>query len=213
MPTPTPSYPARPGPQVIDARQKALDVGVAEAPLPLQRGQVLSVPPVSVIRGREHHDRQSDGDGGVGHRLGHLVGVVVRGAIGLVVDVVKLAHDAVAGAAHLVERLQRHRVHRLGGEAAGQREHFGAPGPEVVGPIGGQTLGPPSKPALKRVGMGVGHGRDAHHTRLGSVCRTSSTATSASARSMSSAGEWLMPVGLRTNTIAAGSWAASTPAS
>ncbi len=104
----------------------------------------------------------------------------------------------------------------VGIEAAGQPEHLGPPGPEVVVPIAAGPFGAAPQRALERVGMGVRHGRDGGprgHATNSSARATTRAAIAASSRSTVSAGEWLTPVGLRTNSMAAGTRSASTPAS
>ena len=89
--------------------QERLDVGVAEAALSRRRREVAAVPAAAVIRRRKQHDRQTGVDGGLRDRVRHRVRLGIRGAVGLVVDVVELADDGVSGADHLAVGLDRHR--------------------------------------------------------------------------------------------------------
>ncbi len=198
--------------------QERLDVGVAEAALSRRRRKVPAVPAAAVIRRRKQHNRETGVDGGLGDGVRHRVRLVVRRTVGLVVDVVELADDGVAGADHLAVGLERDRAHRLRVERLREREHLGAPRPEVVVGAGRSgALGATAESSLERVGVRVRHpgdrdGRDGHENSL-SARATTRAAIAASARSTCSAGEWLTPVSLRTNTIAAGTRSATTPAS
>jgi hypothetical protein len=59
------------------------------------------------------------------------VGIVVGPAVGLVVQVVELAHAGVAGFQHLDVELRGDVAQRLGSDAAGEAVHQFAPGPEL----------------------------------------------------------------------------------
>ena len=136
-------------------------------------------------------------------------------AVGLVVDVVELADDRVAGRGHLGVRLERDRVHRSGSSVSASANisvrHVQKSSSPPAGP---GPLGAPAQPALERMRVRVRHpGNRATiagpivMTRASSDASARSTtraATAASASSTSSAGEWLTPVSLRTSSIAAG---------
>ena len=221
-----PGHARCPGPQRLHAPQERGNVRVAKAPLTRRRRQIRAVrPAAAVVGGRQEHDRQPGLDRGLGDRERHRVGLGVRGAVRLVVDVMKLAHDAVARAAHLRIGLERDLAHRGRVERLGQAEHLGPPRPEVVLISAARTLGTPPERPLERVRVGVRHGRDRRpgtriaefrrgaHERSSSARSTTRAPIAASSSDTDSSGEWLIPVGLRTSSIAAGTRSASTPAS
>ena len=77
------------------------------------------------------------------------------------VDVVELAHDGVTGADHLAVGLERDRAHRVRVEGLGEREHLGAPRPEVVIAAGGSgPFSASAQAALESVRMRIRHPGD-----------------------------------------------------
>ena len=186
-------------PQRVDAREVVLDRGVAEARVP-----------AAVIGRGQQDDGQSRSRAGDGER--HRVRLLVRRAVGLVVDVVELADGAVAGGGHLGVDAAGHLAHRVRVERLGQPVHLLAPAPEVVvRPLAALADAP--QVALERVRVHVGHRRDPHCASSCAAASSPLAATAASSSETSSSGEWLTPVSLRTSTIPAGRAAAITPAS
>ena len=138
-------------------------------------------------------------------RQRHLVAVRVRRPVGLVVDVVELADGAVAGLPHLRERLSRQRPHARRDRGSGELEHLRPPGPEVVVAVGARRSARPRRPRWNACEWALG---------IAGIAVIADTrpapgpapppATAASASSTAPPGEWLIPVALRTSTIAAG---------
>ena len=149
------------------------------------------------------------GDRRLGHRASHLVGIRVRRAVGLMMDIVELADGAVA-AACISAYVWPASACIASGSSPGEPEHLRPPRPEVVATIRREPLRPATQPALERVRVGVDHRRDERHS---SILAATRTAASASSSSTCSAGAWLIPVRLRTSTIAAGTRSPITPAS
>ena len=122
--------------QRVDAREVGLDRGVAEAALARARRQVAR------RRARRRSAAARGGcrrPGGVADRVGERVRLVVRRAVGLVVDVVELADRRVAGARASRKQAARRRRTRAGVERAGGGVHRLAPRPEVVVGRSGST--------------------------------------------------------------------------
>ena len=111
-----------------------LDVGVAVANLGAG-GRPVAV----AVEAAVEIDRveQRDADAGIGgrrqQRIAHRVGVVVRRAVGLVVDIVELADRGLTGHRHLREHGAGQAVVAVGVEAGGRRVHDLSPGPERSG--------------------------------------------------------------------------------
>ncbi len=150
-----------PGAQVIDPLQERVDVGVAEAPLTGRRLHVRPVTPaVAVVGGWQQHDLDARLLRGMRNRDRHRVGLRVRPAIGLVMDVVELADGAVTRPHHLRVDGERDRVHRVRVEPGDRVEHRGPPAPEVVVRGGAWPLRDPAQVALERVRVHIDHRRD-----------------------------------------------------
>jgi hypothetical protein len=190
--------------QLLHAREVVVDRRVAEARMAAAR-----------VGGGQQHDREAGRRGGVGHRERHRVRLLVRRAVGAVVNVVELADGTVAGRRHLAVDAARDVVHARGVEPLGERVHALAPAPEIV-VRALAALPDPAQVALEGVRVHVRHRRDrelSHSatfelpaTPVSSSAAASSpfAATAASSSDTSSSGEWLIPVALRTSTIPAG---------
>ena len=155
------------------ARDRAHRVDRRADPLVVERGDALG-PGVRVAVGvADLHSlrrpveaggqvagvEQPDPDPGlVGRRQqrpAHLVGVVVRRAVGLVVQVVELADRGDAGVAHLGVGVARQREVGVRGEVGGHGVHLLAPGPERAPLLLGVPRGAPGG----RRGCGSSRGR------------------------------------------------------
>ncbi len=135
-------------PQRVDAGEVVVDRGVAEARVP-----------AAVIGRGQQDDGQSRSGAGDGER--HRVRLLVRRAVGPVVDVVELADGAVAGGGHLGVDVAGDLAHRFRLERLGQPVHLLAPAPEVVvRPLAALADAP--QVALEGVRVHVGHRRDPH---------------------------------------------------
>ncbi len=182
--------------QRVDALEEGLDVGIAEAPLALDRGKVPAVPAAAVVGGGDQHDLQAMGARGLGQGDRHRVGLGVRAPVGLVVDVVELADRAVARVGHLAVGARAGVAHRVGVVFAGEAEHLGAPAPEVVGPVRSRrrALARAAQVDLERVAVRVDHRRDvggrAHRAR---ILHAASGRTCAGRPSMNTAATGLRP--------------------
>ena len=91
--------------------------------------------------------------------IGHLGGRVVGIAVGLMVQVVELAHCGVAGLQHFHVQLCGDVLGLLGIDAFHEGVHTMAPGPEAV-LVGAPGLGKSGHGTLEGVGMHIGHARD-----------------------------------------------------
>ncbi len=87
----------------------------------------------------------------------HLVGLVVRRAIGLMVEVVKLTDRGDSGRHHLAIGGQGQRVVGVGIESFGNGVHLLAPGPERA-PL---PLRATAQSAMERMRVAVGEAREA----------------------------------------------------
>ena len=115
-----------PGAQRVDARRGTPRRRVAEAPLPAVRRPVAAVPAVAVVGGGQQHDAPGPAAAAASATARrHRVRVVVRRAVGPVVDVVELADGAVARrrAISRVDAPRRPSRIDVRVERAGQREH------------------------------------------------------------------------------------------
>src|SRR6266851_3527565 len=186
--------------------------GIAVAEPELRPGQRQHSTPPRLGPGRRRQAagqvagvEQRHPQAGLGRRLdqgaAHRVRVRVRPPVRLVMQVVELADAAHPGQRHLGVHGAGQPEVAVGVEAGRDGVHALAPGPEraVV------RLGSGPQRAVERVRVGVGEpGQGEARAR---------TPASQSARSACSAGECETPVGLRTNSMAVGTRAASTPAS
>jgi hypothetical protein len=109
--------------KVVDAGRPAPGVAVVEPSLDAFGLRVAGV---------EEADPQTDLSRGIDERFAHHVRVVVRGAAGLVVQVVELANDADAGQAHLGIRGTGQPMQQVGVEHGSDGVHLVPPRPERV---------------------------------------------------------------------------------
>ncbi len=117
--------------QLVDPRRPAARVAVAVAHLHALR---LLAEAAGEVAGVEQGDPDAGVARGTHQGEAHLVGLVVRRAVGLVVQVVELAHGGDAGREHLAVRRPGQGVVGVGVEPAGDLVHPVAPGPERPAP-------------------------------------------------------------------------------
>ena len=159
-PTWTPSRARRPRAQRVDAREVGSTSGSQKRRWPGEGGRSRRPSPRGGRR-RAAARCAARRARGLGDRDRHRVRVGVRRPVGLVVDVVELAHRAVAGGGHLGVHAPRRLAHGAGVVRAGEPVHRLAPGPEVVGGVrlGRRPLGRAAQVALERVRVRVDHRR------------------------------------------------------
>ena len=117
----TPSRPRGPGAQRVDPLQERLDVGSQKRRWPGSGGRSARPSRRGDRRRAAARSRSPAATAASRDRDRHRVGLLVRRSVGPVVDVVELAHRAVAGRRHLGVNAPRDRAHRLGVELARQR--------------------------------------------------------------------------------------------
>ena len=151
--------------QPLDQLQVGVDV-VAEAALALR--QRAPVEAAGHVQGRQQRHADAAFARGLDQRQRHRRRVGIRLAVGLVMQVMELAHLRVAGLEHLHVQLRGDRAQLVRPDAAGKRVHRLAPGPEAVflrrsGRIrvgrGRAPFGQARHRTLERMRMQVRHGR------------------------------------------------------
>ena len=154
--------------KALDQSQVAVDA-MLEAPLPLRQSASVE------STGHVQHRQQGQADAcflrGFHQRERHRRRIGVGAPIRLVVQIVELADLGVAGFEHLDVELRRDRAQFVRADAACERIHHFAPGPETVA-IARAPLGEPRHRALEGVRVEVRHARQ-HEApeRFGAVAR------------------------------------------
>ena len=120
-----------------------------EHELSLARTRLGAAEIAGLVQRRQQREADARGGRSIDQRLGHRGAVRVRRAVGLIVQVVKLAHGRIAGLEHVRIALRRDRIQALGRHAGGVLVHGLAPGPEAVAlvVVGRATL---RQPAIER---------------------------------------------------------------
>ena len=145
-----------PAVQIFEYAQEAVSA-IDEAAL-LGRVWFRTKPTVGVEH-RQHGHGDARATGGPDHLVGHLGQAVIGFAVGLMVQIVELAHGRVTGFQHLDIELCCYRADLLGIQARQELVHDVAPGPEAVLAAGPGALGQPGHGPLESVTVQVRHAR------------------------------------------------------